>query len=58
VAPPSAQGIVVSATELLSGRITARNGPWLAQRLDKMSGEMALGWYPSVGEEQCDRQAR
>jgi competence/damage-inducible protein CinA-like protein len=32
---------VVTGTELLSGRITDRNGPWLAQRLDELGVEVA-----------------
>ena len=34
-------GIVVTGTELLSGRITDRNGPWLAQRLGELGVEVA-----------------
>jgi nicotinamide-nucleotide amidase len=32
---------VVTGTELLSGRITDRNGPWLAQRLGELGVEVA-----------------
>jgi nicotinamide-nucleotide amidase len=34
-------GIVVTGTELLSGQITDRNGPWLAQRLGELGVEVA-----------------
>ncbi|MGH3930067.1 MAG: competence/damage-inducible protein A [Pseudonocardiaceae bacterium] len=34
-------GIVVTGTELLSGKITDRNGPWLAQRLGELGVEVA-----------------
>ncbi|MGI8647412.1 MAG: competence/damage-inducible protein A [Acidimicrobiales bacterium] len=34
-------GIVVTGTELLSGLITDRNGPWLAQRLGELGVEVA-----------------
>jgi nicotinamide-nucleotide amidase len=34
-------GIVVTGTELLSGLITDRNGPWLAQRLGELGIEVA-----------------
>ena len=34
-------GIVVTGTELLSGLITDRNGPWLAQQLGKLGVEVA-----------------
>ncbi|HEY6424411.1 MAG TPA: competence/damage-inducible protein A [Pseudonocardiaceae bacterium] len=34
-------GIVVTGTELLSGTITDRNGPWLAQRLGELGVEVA-----------------
>ncbi|MGH3796167.1 MAG: competence/damage-inducible protein A [Pseudonocardiaceae bacterium] len=34
-------GIVVTGTELLSGKITDRNGPWLAERLGELGVEVA-----------------
>ncbi|PZS24810.1 MAG: competence/damage-inducible protein A [Pseudonocardiales bacterium] len=34
-------GIVVTGTELLSGLVTDRNGPWLAQRLGELGVEVA-----------------
>ncbi|MGH3684320.1 MAG: competence/damage-inducible protein A [Pseudonocardiaceae bacterium] len=34
-------GIVITGTELLSGLITDRNGPWLAQRLSELGVEVA-----------------
>ncbi len=34
-------GIVITGTELLSGLITDRNGPWLAQRLGELGVEVA-----------------
>lgn len=34
-------GIVVTGTELLTGLITDRNGPWLAQRLGELGVEVA-----------------
>jgi nicotinamide-nucleotide amidase len=34
-------GIVVTGTELLSGLITDRNGPWVAQRLGELGVEVA-----------------
>ncbi|MGH3766536.1 MAG: competence/damage-inducible protein A [Pseudonocardiaceae bacterium] len=34
-------GLVVTGTELLSGLITDRNGPWLAQRLGELGVEVA-----------------
>jgi nicotinamide-nucleotide amidase len=39
--PDVRAGIVVTGTELLSGRITDRNGPWLAQRLGELGVEVA-----------------
>lgn len=33
-------GIVVTGTEMLSGRITDRNGPWLAERLGELGVEV------------------
>ena len=37
-------GIVVTGTEVLTGRVTDRNGPWIADRL------LELGVGESVGE--------
>ncbi|HSL06381.1 MAG TPA: nicotinamide-nucleotide amidohydrolase family protein, partial [Pseudonocardiaceae bacterium] len=34
-------GIVVTGTELLSGQVTDRNGPWLAQRLGELGVEVS-----------------
>jgi nicotinamide-nucleotide amidase len=39
--PDIRAGIVVTGTELLSGLITDRNGPWLAQRLGELGVEVA-----------------
>ena len=35
-------GIVVTGTEVLSGRVSDRNGPWLAERLDELGVDLAL----------------
>jgi nicotinamide-nucleotide amidase len=57
-------GIVVTGTEVLTGRVTDRNGPWLADRLREMGVDLAhitivgdrpydimaaLRWYASLG---------
>ena len=34
-------GIVVTGTEVLTGRITDRNGPWLSERLEERGVEVA-----------------
>jgi nicotinamide-nucleotide amidase len=34
-------GIVVTGTEVLSGRVQDRNGPWLADRLEELGVELA-----------------
>jgi nicotinamide-nucleotide amidase len=34
-------GIVVTGTEVLSGRVTDRNGPWVSQRLGELGCEVA-----------------
>ncbi len=39
--PDVRAGLVVTGTELLSGLITDRNGPWLAQRLGELGVEVA-----------------
>jgi nicotinamide-nucleotide amidase len=35
-------GIVVTGTEVLTGRVSDRNGPWLADRLHELGVELAL----------------
>ena len=35
-------GIVVTGTEVLTGRVADRNGPWLADRLLELGVELAL----------------
>jgi nicotinamide-nucleotide amidase len=57
-------GIVVTGTEVLTGRVTDRNGPWLAERLRELGVDIAhnivvgdrpqdlrdaLGWLASAG---------
>jgi nicotinamide-nucleotide amidase len=57
-------GIVVTGTEVLTGRVTDRNGPWLAERLRDLGVDVAhnvivgdrpadvrdaLGWLASAG---------
>jgi nicotinamide-nucleotide amidase len=57
-------GIVVTGTEVLTGRVTDRNGPWLAERLRELGVDVAhnivvgdrpqdvrdaLGWLASAG---------
>ncbi|MGI8802389.1 MAG: competence/damage-inducible protein A [Solirubrobacteraceae bacterium] len=59
-------GIVVTGTEVLTGRVTDRNGPWLADRLRELGVDLAqitivgdrpedilaaLRWYASLGVE-------
>jgi nicotinamide-nucleotide amidase len=39
--PPRA-GIVVTGTEVLTGRVSDRNGPWLAERLRELGVELAF----------------
>ena len=34
-------GIVVTGTEVLTGRVTDRNGPWLSDRLMELGVELA-----------------
>src|SRR3954452_5696321 len=34
-------GIVVTGTEVLTGRVTDRNGPWLAERLRELGVDVA-----------------
>jgi nicotinamide-nucleotide amidase len=39
--PPPRAGIVVTGTEVLTGRVTDRNGPWLAERLWELGVDLA-----------------
>jgi nicotinamide-nucleotide amidase len=48
-------GIVVTGTEMLSGKISDRNGPWLAQRLSELGVEVAH--LLSVGDRPEDLRA-
>jgi nicotinamide-nucleotide amidase len=45
-------GIVVTGTEVLSGRVSDRNGPWLADRLHELGVELAL--IVIVGDRDAD----
>jgi competence/damage-inducible protein CinA-like protein len=38
---PTRAGIVVTGTEVLTGRVADRNGPWLAERLRELGVELA-----------------
>jgi nicotinamide-nucleotide amidase len=48
-------GIVVTGTEVLTGRVSDRNGPWLAERLHELGMELAL--VVIVGDRPQDMQA-
>jgi nicotinamide-nucleotide amidase len=48
-------GIVVTGTEVLSGRVRDRNGPWLADRLHELGVDLALTVI--VGDRAQDMQA-
>jgi nicotinamide-nucleotide amidase len=48
-------GLVITGTELLSGLITDRNGPWLAQRLGELGVEVA--YVICVGDRPADLAA-
>jgi nicotinamide-nucleotide amidase len=37
-------GIVVTGTEVLTGRVVDRNGPWLAERLRELGGSPRRAW--------------
>jgi nicotinamide-nucleotide amidase len=45
-------GIVVTGTEILSGRITDRNGPWVSERLEELGVE--VGQILAVGDRRED----
>jgi nicotinamide-nucleotide amidase len=48
-------GIAVTGTELLSGRVSDRNGPWLAERLGELGVEVAD--IVTVGDRREDLEA-
>jgi nicotinamide-nucleotide amidase len=48
-------GIVVTGTEVLTGRVSDRNGPWLADRLREPGVDLAL--IVIVGDRPADMQA-
>jgi len=48
-------GIVVTGTEVLSGRVSDRNGPWLAERLRELGVD--LGYTTIVGDRPEDMEA-
>ena len=50
-------GIVVTGTEVLTGRVADRNGPWLADRLLELGVELAhitiTGTAPRTSSRSC-----
>jgi nicotinamide-nucleotide amidase len=48
-------GIVVTGTEVLTGRVTDRNGPWLAERLKELGVDVA--YTTIVGDRPRDMEA-
>src|SRR4029077_20540562 len=48
-------GIVVTGTEVLTGRVSDRNGPWLAERLRGLGG--GLAYTAIVGDRPDDMEA-
>jgi nicotinamide-nucleotide amidase len=51
-APGVRAGIVVTGTEILSGRTTDRNGPWVSERLEELGLE--VGHIVCVGDRRED----
>jgi nicotinamide-nucleotide amidase len=47
-------GIIVTGTEVLSGRVRDRNGPWLAERLAEIGVDLA--WVTIVGDRPGDME--
>ena len=48
-------GIVITGTEVLTGRVSDRNGPWLAERLRELGVDLA--YTAIVGDRQEDMEA-
>jgi nicotinamide-nucleotide amidase len=53
--PPARAGIVVTGTEVLTGRVSDRNGPWLAERLRELGVDLA--YTTVVGDRPEDMRA-
>ncbi len=49
-------GIVVTGTEVLTGRVSDRNGPWLAERLRELGVDLA--YTTIVGDRPQDIRRR
>lgn len=51
-------GIVITGTEVLTGRVQDRNGPWIADRLLELGVELAhitiCGDRPATSRHSCD----
>jgi nicotinamide-nucleotide amidase len=54
-ARPARAGIVVTGTEVLTGRVSDRNGPWLAERLRELGVDIA--YTTIVGDRPLDMRA-
>jgi len=52
---PARAGIVVTGTEVLTGRVTDRNGPWLSERLADLGVD--VGYTTIVGDRPQDMDA-
>jgi nicotinamide-nucleotide amidase len=52
---PTRAGIVVTGTEVLTGRVSDRNGPWLAERLRELGVDLA--YTAIVGDRPQDMRA-
>ena len=55
MSPPPRAGILVTGTEVLTGRVTDRNGPWLAERLKELGVDVA--YTTIVGDRPQDMEA-
>jgi nicotinamide-nucleotide amidase len=53
--PRARAGIVVTGTEVLTGRVADRNGPWLSQRLAELGVD--VGYTTIVGDRPQDMEA-
>lgn len=55
MSPPARAGIIVTGTEVLSGRVRDRNGPWLSERLFEQGIELAH--IAVVGDRPADMES-
>ena len=54
---PVRAGILVTGTEVLTGIISDRNGPWLSERLREVGVDAAMIQSSATGPRTCSRRS-